>query len=321
MFLPCPNCGFLVARVTPRRDGTEQRCPRCGQVLGLDDAPVHDAAPQPPSNLRRPGQELLSTPVLHGADEARPSREPRSGDGPSHDPTPPRGGRYARPPQAAPQDAAQAVRGGLLEPGDGDTAAMSAASAAPVIVQAQPVPPPAAHVHTAPPATRTAPSFVRTPVREPRSARGWLLHAGIAILALVLALQLVLAQRDALAAQARWRPLVESLCGVFGCEVPAWREPSAFAMLDRSVLPKPGAPGVLTARASFRNDARWPQPWPTLVLTLSDVDGVPLGRRAFTPAEYAGDGGRTLMPGQSASVQLDVLEPAPGVVAFAFDFR
>ncbi|GHA80526.1 hypothetical protein GCM10007067_17940 [Lysobacter bugurensis] len=190
-----------------------------------------------------------------------------------------------------------------------------------MVVQAQRTPPPAAHVHPAAPATRAAPSFARARVRDRPTARRWPLYGGIALLALTLALQLVLAQRDALAAQASWRPTVEALCGALGCSVPAWREPSAFTMLDRSVLPKPGAPGVLTARASFRNDARWPQPWPALVLTLSDVDGAPMGRRAFLPAEYAGDAGRVLMPGESASVQLDVLEPAPGVVAFAFDFR
>lgn len=167
---------------------------------------------------------------------------------------------------------------------------------------------------------RRAPSFVRR-TRSAPQARRWPLFLASGALALVLALQLVLAQRDGLAADVRWRPAVETLCGVFGCAVPAWREPSAFTMIDRSVQPKPGTPGVLTARASFRNDARWPQSWPTLVLTLSGVDGEPLGARAFTPAEYAGGAQAPLAPGQSANVQLDVVEPGPGVVAFAFDFR
>jgi hypothetical protein len=318
MFLPCPNCGFLVARVAPRRGGTGQRCPRCGQVLNVgNDAPADEAVPRPASTLRGREPELLPAPAPADANAARADQDARGNDTASDAPPPKRGGRYARPAQ----DGANAMHEALRGPGDAGPAAPSAETAAPVIVHAQPTPPPAAHVHTAPPAMRAAPSFVRPPVRTQRSARRWPLHAGIAVLALVLVLQLVLAQRDTLAAQARWRPLVESLCGVFGCDVPAWREPSAFAMLDRSVQPKPGAPGVLTARASFRNDARWPQPWPTLVLTLSDVDGMPLGRRAFSPDEYAGNGARMLMPGQSASVQLDVLEPSPGVVAFAFDFR
>jgi hypothetical protein len=318
MFLPCPNCGFLVARVAPRRGGTEQRCPRCGQVLTVeDDAPADGAAPHHASILRRREPDLLPTPVSADADAAHAHPAARGNDSAPDDATPKRGGRYARPAQ----DNAHAVPGALRDSSNREAATGSTATAAPVIVQAQPTPPPAAQVHTAPPAMGAAPSFVRAPARTGPRGRDWPLLVGIVALAVVLALQLVLAQRDTLASQPRWRPLVESLCGVVGCDVPAWREPSAFAMLDRSVQPKPGAPGVLTARASFRNDARWPQPWPTLVLTLSDVDGVPLGRRAFTPDEYAGDGARMLMPGQSASVQLDVLEPTSGVVAFAFDFR
>jgi hypothetical protein len=168
-------------------------------------------------------------------------------------------------------------------------------------------------------ALRRAPSFARRHNRT--SSRRWPLYVASAVLTLVLALQLVLAQRGTLAADPRWRPAVDRLCGVLGCNVPAWREPSAFTMLDRSVHPKPGTPGVLTARASFRNDARWPQPWPTLVLTLSGIDGEPLGARAFAPAEYAGGARAPLAPGQAASVQLDVVEPGAGVVAFAFDFR
>jgi hypothetical protein len=170
-------------------------------------------------------------------------------------------------------------------------------------------------------ATRRAPSFARRRARTAPRSRHWPLYLASAALALVLALQLVLAQRDTLAADPRWRPTVETLCGTLGCTVPAWREPSAFTMIDRSVQPKPGTSGVLIARASFRNDARWPQPWPTLVLTLSGIDGEPLGTRAFTPDEYAGGAQPPLAPGQAANVQLDVVEPGPGVVAFAFDFR
>lgn len=181
---------------------------------------------------------------------------------------------------------------------------------------------------TAPPRQRSTsvrgtPSFVR--VRQPArpQQRSWRGPVAIVVLSLALLLQLLLAQRAELAAQARWRPVVAAVCGIVRCELPPWREPAAFTMLSRNVQPKPGLPGVLTVSAGFRNDARWPQPWPTLVLSLSDVDGRQVGQRAFAPAEYR-DGGAAadlLAPGQSAAVQLDVIEPAPRIVAFTFDFR
>ena len=167
-----------------------------------------------------------------------------------------------------------------------------------------------------------APSFVRrhapAPVRS-SSGRWWLI---VAALGLLLVLQMLLAQREELAANARWRPLISGLCNALQCEVPAWREPAAFTMLQRSVQPKPGATGVLRVSASFRNDARWPQPWPTVLLTLSDMDGRQVGLRAFNPDEYRnGSGTDRIAPGESATIQLDVVEPARQVVAFTFDFK
>lgn len=166
-----------------------------------------------------------------------------------------------------------------------------------------------------------APSFARrhapAPLRS-SSRREWLVAAGLALL---LALQMLLAQRDALAADARWRPLIAGMCGVLRCELPAWREPAAFTMLQRSVQPKPGTAGVLQVSASFRNDARWPQPWPTVLLTLSDMDGNQVGQRAFKPADYRSGGSAHIAPGESATIQLDVVEPARPVVAFTFDFQ
>ena len=102
-------------------------------------------------------------------------------------------------------------------------------------------------------------------------------------------------------------------------------DPGAFTMLSRDVRAHPSAPGALLINASFRNDARWPQPWPRVLLTLSNVDGRIVGARAFAAKEYLGaDTAATqheLAPGQTAAMTLAVVEPAPDIVAFSFDFR
>jgi hypothetical protein len=145
-------------------------------------------------------------------------------------------------------------------------------------------------------------------------------------LSVLLVLQIVLADRARLAADARWRPALLQVCAVLGCDLPPWRELDAITLLDRDVRPDPRDPGVLHATASFRNDARWPQPWPMLVLTLSDADGRVTGARSFAPSEYlhAADAVATqngLASGQSASVALDIIDPEPRTVAFTFEFR
>lgn len=296
MFVPCPHCGFLVALIV-RPDGAPQRCPRCEQLIEPLDA----------NNADVPVEE--------------------SGDGPDEEP--------ARDiPNEAPQSAPIVAAETNV---DADTAVALATDATQTesiktdvapsyedAIAAVAVGTPArTNRRAARPRRKGAPSFARhaAPDAPVRVHWGW--YAGVAGLVLLLALQLLLAQRDELAADPRWRPLVAGACTVLRCEVPAWREPSAFTMLQRSVRPKPGQAGVLAVDASFRNDARWPQPWPTLVLNLSDIDGRPVGARAFTPDEYRREhrAADRLLPGQSATVTMEVVEPAPRIVAFTFDFR
>ncbi|PZU19486.1 MAG: DUF3426 domain-containing protein [Stenotrophomonas sp.] len=174
--------------------------------------------------------------------------------------------------------------------------------------------------------TVLAPSFARAsrahaapPADTPRWQWGLVLG-----LALLLGLQIILADRATLAADAGTRPLVSGLCSVLRCSLPPWHEPSAFSMLSRDIRPVPGQAGALQVQTSFRNDARWAQAWPALRLSLSDADGRVIGRRTLQPAEYLGPGADPLArlePGQSAQVSFRLREPAAATVAFSFEFQ
>ena len=164
------------------------------------------------------------------------------------------------------------------------------------------------------------PSFALNdaPVAVRRRGEWWLL----ALLTLGLAGQLFFGERATLAANAQLRPVVETACDAIGCSLPPWREPTAFTMLARDVIAVPERPGVLRVQASFRNDARWAQPWPALILTLSDADNRTLGTRRFLPRDYLGDAPSStlLAPGQASQLAFDIDDPAPNVVAFDFRF-
>lgn len=175
-------------------------------------------------------------------------------------------------------------------------------------------------------AADSAPSFLqRSPVATASGRRAprwqWLL---LAALALLLAVQVVIADRATLAARPGWRPVVAGLCAVLRCSLPPWHQPAAYTMLQREVRPLPGRPGVLQVQASFRNDARWAQAWPALSLSLSDADGRVIGRRLLQPRDYLGsahDPAQRLEPGQSAQVAFLLREPSAATVAYAFEFR
>ncbi len=164
------------------------------------------------------------------------------------------------------------------------------------------------------------PSFVETPAPPRHRIGEW---SVLIVLILLLALQLFFSERTRLAANAQWRPVVSAICSITRCTLPPWHEPDAFAMLSRDVIAVPGKPGVLRVQASIRNDARWPQPWPAVVLSLSDANGRLLGSRRFTARDYLGRSPDTalLQAGQAAQLAFDIIEPAPGVVAFDFSFQ
>ncbi|MBP7366370.1 MAG: DUF3426 domain-containing protein [Pseudoxanthomonas sp.] len=283
MFFPCPYCQFLVNH-HPQLRPLPHACPRCGRPLIEDGVSLVDLESSVPD---APDAEAAS--VAPAAPAASGSLATLLID----------------PPVAAPVSI------------EADPTAEENEEAATV----EPVEaPPASEPEPAPAAATTAstgPAFA-APTAAGRGRWRWPL---IALLALLLGLQILLADRARLAADPGWRPVVENLCGALGCTLPAWHEPTAFLMLDRQIRPA-DTPGALRVDATFRNDARWAQDWPALQLALSDADGRVLGSAVFTPEQYLGAAPATrLAPGQSAQASFLVREPAPGTVAFSFEFR
>src|SRR5690606_27348442 len=259
MLAACPHCNFLAAHAPgqPR----PLACPRCGQALGTVANNASGDATTPAASGATgapPLATLLSPAVAPSAVEAAVDAEaldPAGRAASSSAPEPPLG----QPTLPAQPDTAADRPRQLHSPA---IAVGSSASPAPAPVAA---------------------ARARTPVASSAFARWqWAL---VALLGLLLVLQVLLADRARLAADAQWRPLLEQACGVLGCSLPPWHEPSAFSMVQRSVRPS-GAAGALRVDATFRNDARWAQPWPALQLSLADADGRTLGSGVFTPAQY-----------------------------------
>ena len=212
--------------------------------------------------------------------------------------------------------------GGALEDDAAGTApAADAATSRQPAPPAPAVKPPAAKSPAGRGARVATPAFARRRAPDGRRGQAWSWLA-VAVLGVALALQLFLAQRAQLAADAGSRPFATAVCSVLGCTVPPWREPSAWTMLSRDVAPSASEPGVLEVTAAFRNQARWPQPLPVLTLSLTDRHGRVVAARAFTPDEYQSSGMPSVVAsGEAAQVHLRVREPDTDIVAFSFEFR
>jgi hypothetical protein len=318
MFTACPHCQFLVAR-DRHTDAVPADCPRCGRPLATADEAAVAASPSLATFLNpaaagaeaspgAPPDDTPAAPFL--AEEEAASRD-----------TMPDAADVAIPVDDTPDITAHAA----------DAAAPEDATPVDVIpVHAMPEDAAASAIEPAPVITATptrkatGPRFLqRTRTMPVHAARARWQWVAVGALATLLCVQIVLADRARLATQAGWRPLVMMLCGAFRCDVPMWHEPSAFTMLSRDVRPVTGQAGTLQAQATFRNEARWEQGWPVILLTLKDADGRTLGARALAPRDYLPQDAvsSSIGPGQSAQMAVLVREPSANVVAFSFDFR
>ncbi|WP_407353947.1 DUF3426 domain-containing protein [Luteimonas sp. R10] len=359
MFVNCPNCSALVA-TDLATDLPPERCPRCGFALrdGLAQvaagpapaappAPVRPAAPTPtePATPSAPATPPpVPAPAMPAAVPTTPPAGSSGAPGATPDPAPPTppAAAAAAPPQppapaatsaeateaAASADEDDVPAAAARRPSDDTAANAPDATEQPHDGEGPktPAPEPAPGAGHAGGPAKPAPSFAQRHLRATgvqALRRRWPAVAAAVTLTLLLVLQLLLADRARLAADPQWRPLLASVCDTIGCTLPPWREPEAIVLLQRDVRPHPGLAGVLRVNATFRNDARWTQAWPYLVLRLSDIDGRTLGQRRFPPEEYLGQppAPAGMTSGQRATVRIDVLEPSPHTVAFNFDFE
>jgi len=119
-----------------------------------------------------------------------------------------------------------------------------------------------------------------------RPARLWPWAAGAGLLALALALQITVAFRTEIAKHhPDWRPTLESACRSFGCVVEMPRDADLVSIVSSELNPESDK-SRLHLEAHLKNRADYPQAYPYLELTLTDVRDQPVIRRVFEPKDY-----------------------------------
>jgi len=142
-------------------------------------------------------------------------------------------------------------------------------------------------------------------------------------LLLTLSLQYLHFHHDQFAAYPETRPLIETLCKITGCSISPQRDLAAIELLNHGIYSHPTAKNALIIKALIRNQSDFPQPYPSIELTLADLNDRKIALRRFGPGEYLSekpseDG---LMPvNKNIPVYLQVLDPGQEAVAFEFEF-
>jgi predicted Zn finger-like uncharacterized protein len=171
-----------------------------------------------------------------------------------------------------------------------------------------------------------APEPVTISVRQ--HTRGRLTFAALlalnVLLAGLLALQYIDANKVAFSRAPRLAPLMAVLCQVLECPVPERSELRNLTSRDLLVRSHPRYAGVLEVSFIFSNDAAVTQPFPALELGFSDANNRLIANRLFQPADYLQPElrQRSGIPAQATlQVILEIADPGSEAVNWTVAFR
>ncbi|UCE90626.1 MAG: zinc-ribbon domain-containing protein [Pseudomonadota bacterium] len=114
---------------------------------------------------------------------------------------------------------------------------------------------------------------------------------------------------------------VASACQVLPCRYTGRRDLDNLQLTNRDIRTDPAEKGVLVITATIVNTAEFQQPFPDLLVILSNLAGDIVAQRRFVPDEYLGDLGEKLIlmaPNKPVSLALEVLDPGNDAVNFEF---
>lgn len=178
---------------------------------------------------------------------------------------------------------------------------------------------------TAPPRSPYA-NLKSTPVSGRHKGRNWgstvLWGLGCLLLLAVIASQLFYFQFDRLSRVEALRPFYASVCPLIGCELPVMVDTDQIESRKLVVRSHPDQPRALLVEASIVNEAPFPQPFPSIVLTFSNLNNDIVAQRAFKPKEYlAGDARELEQMPQGTPVRISLELRDPGQDAINYDLR
>ncbi len=157
---------------------------------------------------------------------------------------------------------------------------------------------------------------------SPQQPRRWPWAFASMVLGLALVAQVLHHYRQQLARHPGYGPSLARLYAALGQPLtPQW-DLSAYGIKQWGMVSDPQLPGTLRVRASVTNSAHFAQPYPLLQISLEDRFGSKVGSRAFKPGEYLGNAAqaaRLLAAGESANIDLAIVDPGETAVGFQFD--
>ena len=166
-----------------------------------------------------------------------------------------------------------------------------------------------------------------SPMAGPERRSPWKIAGGLLLILLLLAAllgQLALFRGlDIVRYLPQARPWLEQFCRHAPCRLHARRDLDQIRILERDIRAHPQEKNALLITATIVNRASFPQPYPDMLVTLSDLTGGIVAERRFTPADYLGKLNSPFLlmkPGTPVHIRIGVRDPGRDAVNFEFRF-
>jgi len=130
--------------------------------------------------------------------------------------------------------------------------------------------------------------------------------------------------RDNLAQHAEYRSWLTTMCHVVGCELPLFKDIANIEIINKDIRTHPSNPHTLLVRASFINNAVFPQQYPTLKVNLYDFNKIDVASRHFGPLDYLPKGteiARGFFSNSRIVVELEMLDADEAAVGYEISFQ
>lgn len=300
----CPHCGtqFRVAADQLKLRGGIVRCGACQQVFDGNSALI-DLAAGPAPVVAAPADAPVDVPFDETPVETlAPVSEPAAPQEP--EPAPPEPDTFPAP-EPSREHTADSIGPPTLLLRESSGGSPPIASNVPASPRNRAAEARARRVKAAPPRIDEAPKppppppkpkpdvdepeFVRSTRQREASGKTTriALAAGSVLLLIALLVQGAVSFRDVLAARhPGLRPALVSTCALLGCSVNLPARPEQL-VIETGELITLGS-NAYTFSTVLRNQGDMALAWPSLELTLNDLDDKPLVRRVFAPRDYAG---------------------------------
>lgn len=149
----------------------------------------------------------------------------------------------------------------------------------------------------------------------------WLAASGLLLVLVSWGVYTLWSERQTLAWDDTWGPLVQTLCKAAPCAIEQRRDVAAIELLQRDIRPSDSDPDISDFRLMIQNNASFEQPYPTVEIHFTDTQGKILSTEVHTPDQYLSDELKTTQMPPNQKVLILVKAKQPHAQAFGFEFQ